>query len=281
MYTVLSLWRESLGFFKPDRLKIFFLLTLNALRGVYVTVARHALWAPLVFLVPAAIAALLDVMIFTWGPVLITLFTALMLMLSVGFSLLLFIFISAARSSVDPKNAHYFSDKIKRFFFPFALSCGIAQIIFVLWLRAGIDVSAGSSTGAIVLLKNVFYSRPIQDIVMHHVWILLIVFGFFRIDAGSYRDTRRYAAGNALRMMVYRYPIFLFLMLFNAGALFAWFEFTGFIASFLLPAFVEMIILCCVNFVFLLGFMVPFSIVMISNVYMKNVYEYAKIYSPF
>lgn len=281
MYSVLSMWRESFDFFKHDRLKTFFLLTLNALRDVYVAVALHALWVPLVFLIPVSIVAVIDAAVSVLSTTFLILFVVFLIMLSVCFSLILFVTVCAARSSVDPKIARYFWEKITRFFLPFAVFCGVAQVLFVLLLLARLDVSVESLTGATVLLKNVFSSWWVSGVLLPHIWVLLVLFGFFLIDAGPYRDTRRRAAVNMVRMAVYQYPVFLFLMLFNTGLLFVWFGLTRLICSLIfMSACAEMLALFCADFLFLIGFMMPLSVVMIANVYIKNVYEYNKAYFP-
>lgn len=268
MYKTFAFRRKSLDFFRPDNLKVFALLTINALRDMYVNISRHALWGYY-----GVIAGALFVLKFLdLKPVAKT---AVLKSLQAGF-IFLFIFLAfvsicAARSSVDLKDRTYFFEKIKCFFFCY-FDVYFASLIFVVLTARSVDPSFVAHALAERLTVGSFAAQ----LVINGLTIWGVLFGLFLIDLGSYRGTTYRAIGNALRMFWNNYPVFLSMALAGTAFHFVFLAVGRIISSIsgmsLVASLVGFMIYCFV--------LLPLIIVIITNIYIKNVYEYNKTYFP-
>lgn len=252
---ILAFWRASLNYFTCEQLEMFAKLTLNAYRITLKTLLKYFGWIFVVWFGlmywPAFVRGFLGALAKLETDAMMQ---VVMITMNIGSPLIIFFIILAARSSIMRKHWYYFMVKTIRFLLPFLMICALLVFIF---------------NGVMSILSIPEWLRVIFAL---HVELYIILFCFFYIDMKSILK----AFGAAAQMMLYTYPV-MAVMCLVAYAL-------SFICS--LPVGFFSVVLSDVALLHWISALIcwlfgsTMLVVMMSNIYIRHVYEYNKIYCP-
>jgi uncharacterized membrane protein len=252
---IVAFWRASLNFFTCEQLGMFAKLTLNAYRITLKTLLRQLGWIFVVWFGlihwPAFMNGFLGALAKLETNAAMQ---VIMVTMNICSPVVIFFIIIAARSSIMRKHWYYFMTKTIRFFIPFLVVTALLGFVF----------NYGMS-----LLHAPAWLWVIAGL---HVGLYMILFGFFYVDMKSM------LAGliSAARMMLYTYPVMVIMCLVAYALSFI----CGIPVGFLSVVLSNMALLHWMSALIFWLFGSTMLVVMMSNIYIKHVYEYNKIYCP-
>lgn len=250
-----SMWRASLQYFTCEQLGIFAKLTLNAYFITLQLLLKYfgwifALWLGLIYW--PAFVGIAHRFFTSIEPEMARIMCASTMNLVLP--LIVFFNVCAARSSITLKNLYYFVSKTARFFIPFLL----LSLLIIITLN--------------MLLCLLHIPLWFQIIVSVHLSLYTILFCFFYLDTYSIIKALTYA----FKMFLYTYPIMIVMGLVSVVL--------HYLCS--LPIMFFSVVLSNTALLYWLSALIfwlfgsTLLVVMMSNIYMKHVYEYNKIYCP-
>jgi len=248
-------WRASLNYFTCEQLELFAKLTLNAYFITLKTLLKYFGWIFVVWFGLIHWPAFMEG--FTGALAKLETHAALqviMIAMNMCSPFIVFFIVCAARSSIMRKHWYYFMVKTVRFLLPFLLVTALLGIIF----NYGVS-----------LLR---VPEWLQFVLSVHVGLYSILFCFFYIDMKSIIK----ALGAAARMMLYAYPVIAVMCLVAFALSFL----CGFPVQFFSVVLSNMALLHWISALIFWLFGSTMLVVMMSNIYIRHVYEYNKIYCP-
>lgn len=277
MQSILKFWKSSLSFLIPSNLKNFFLITINSTYQTYVGLFKGA-WRFLLAILLGTSILMMIIFSETLNKlsaeskfIEFFMFGSSVFLLILITSILIFIIICSARSSVDLKNNQYFVKEFKQFF----LSYFLTMIVFGSFFLASFHLIMYLWAGTLM---------PASYIVFAYTFFIMVlaIFTFFLLDSKSNFKNLKKSFLNTLKFLFYNFPmllilaiIFSFFSIFIFFALFLGSGLLGYSAKYLLSIFPIYIVFI---FLFYLLLTLPIYINLTSNIYIKKIYEDSKIY---
>jgi hypothetical protein len=263
---MMTAWKDSLSIFTPKKFKLFFLVTLNALKQAYQVFFKYWWWLFVTYVLIDLSELLQLRFLYQMRSDLI----GETILASAVYGLLLFIFFLSMRPSVDRKNLRYFS----------------SYCLHGLYYLLGIVTLTGFSYLGMFAIKNTLtphFSLFIAACASYSFALLIIVlqyfFAMFLLDNEASLSATFMALYRAAKMVLYNLPFVIAMMVFTIFMyllLICLMILIGYISDYSLSYAISLI----VSLVFFLWLFITmtFSICFVANFYTQKLYEQYSLY---
>lgn len=208
---VFKMWKKSLEFFKPESLKLFFLVSLNNTKRSIVILLKNFWWIiVLAFVPPVVIIPLFSkkIVIVSSGEIvglsfIDSLIISFSVLVGIIFSALtIYLFYLIVRPSIEPKNFRYLKKHLSRIF-------GFLFIMIVAFLCFSFLVY--SSIRLVNYFELSFFVK-----IFYLLFISTFSFAaFFFIDSKKSLKASFISIFRAFKLVIHFFPVFLFLNLIS------------------------------------------------------------------